>query len=224
MTDVMPVLAPDVVTRAAADLESASAVDIVRWGVEQVGGDLVVMTSFQDAVLVDVAVQADPGVRIAFLDTQYHFPETWAFVETVKARYAGLNLEIVEPRVAPDDRWKTDLEGCCGVRKVEPLERALADRPAWVTGLRRADSPLRAKTPVVDVDRRGKLKLNPLATWSDDDLAAYVAERDLPEHPLLASGFRSIGCWPCTRATRPGEDPRAGRWSGSGKTECGLHL
>lgn len=218
------VLDADAVARAAAELETATAVEVVRWGVERCGDDLVVLTSFQDAVLVDVAVQADPDVRIAFLDTQYHFPETWAFVDTVRERYPGMDLEVVAPRVEPDERWRTDVDGCCGVRKVEPLERVLADRGAWVSGVRRADSPLRASTPVVALDRRGKLKLNPLATWSDEQMADYVAARDLPQHPLQAHGFLSIGCWPCTRAVRPGEDPRAGRWSGTGKSECGLHL
>lgn len=218
------VLDADAVARAAAELETATAVEVVRWGVERCGDDLVVLTSFQDAVLIDVALRADPGVRIAFLDTQYHFPETWAFVDTVRERYPGMDLEVVTPRVEPDERWRTDVDGCCGVRKVEPLERVLADRGAWVSGVRRADSPLRASTPVVALDRRGKLKLNPLATWSDEQMADYVAARDLPQHPLQAHGFLSIGCWPCTRAVRPGEDPRAGRWSGTGKSECGLHL
>ena len=218
-----PALEQDIAA-VAAELESAPAVDIVRWGVERFGDGLVVLTSFQDAVLVDVAVQADPDVRIAFLDTQYHFPETWEYVDTVRERYPGLNLEVVTPEVEPDERWRTDIDGCCHVRKVEPLERVLADRSAWVTGVRRVDSPLRATTPVVTVDRRGKVKLNPLATWTDEQLAAYVAERDLPVHPLQPLGFLSIGCWPCTRAVRPGEDPREGRWSGTGKSECGLHL
>lgn len=218
------VLDADAVARAAAELETATAVEVVRWGVERCGDDLVVLTSFQDAVLIDVALRADPGVRIAFLDTQYHFPETWAFVDTVRERYPGMDLEVVAPRVEPDERWRTDVDGCCGVRKVEPLERVLADRGAWVSGVRRADSPLRASTPVVALDRRGKLKLNPLATWSDEQMADYVAAHDLPQHPLQAHGFLSIGCWPCTRAVRPGEDPRAGRWSGTGKSECGLHL
>jgi phosphoadenosine phosphosulfate reductase len=123
-----------------------------------------------------------------------------------------------------DDRWKIDTDGCCAARKVAPLEEALAGRDAWMSGLRRADDPSRAETPIVSRDRRGLVKVNPLATWSDADVDAYVAEHDVVTNPLLQRGYPSIGCWPCTRPVGPGEDARAGRWSGSTKTECGLHL
>jgi phosphoadenosine phosphosulfate reductase len=131
----------------------------------------------------------------------------------------------VHPRAdAEPDQWRTDTAACCHARKVEPLQRALAGRAAWVTGLRRADSFNRRSTPVVHVDEaRGVTKINPLATWTDADVEAYTVEHDLPRHPLADRGYASIGCWPCTRPVGPGEPARAGRWAGTDKSECGLH-
>jgi phosphoadenosine phosphosulfate reductase len=165
-----------------------------------------------------------PALEVVFLDTQYHFPETLQYMDEVRRRY-DMDLRIVRPRVAPDERWRTDLDDCCTVRKIEPLDRALSGRTAWMSGLRRADSASRAATPVVGTDeRRGLVKVNPLAGWSDADVGRYAAERGLPAHPLASRGFASVGCWPCTRAVAPGEGARAGRWEGTEKTECGLHL
>jgi phosphoadenosine phosphosulfate reductase len=210
-------------TAAAEALETASAADVVRWAWDRYGSSLVVTSSFQDSVLIDVVASVAPRTEVVFLDTQYHFPETLAYVEQVRERY-GLNLRVVRPRVAADDRWRDDPDGCCQVRKVEPLRRALAGKSAWVTGLRRADGPTRASIPVVGHDARtGTVKVNPLATWSDDDVADYVRRRELLVHPLTSQGYASIGCWPCTRPVDDGDDPRAGRWPGMGKTECGLH-
>ncbi len=210
---------------AVADmLEAAPAVDIVRWASDRYGDDLVMTASFQDCVLIDVVAGIAPGTEVVFLDTGYHFDETLGYLAKVRDRYE-LNLRVVGPELPPDRRWQTDPDGCCQARKVDPLRRALADKAAWLSGLRRADNPLRAGVSVVGYDDVcGAVKINPLATWSDDDIAAYVAERELPVHPLRAQGYTSIGCWPCTRPTLPGEDPREGRWSGSAKTECGLHL
>jgi len=130
----------------------------------------------------------------------------------------------MEPLVAPDDLWQIDTDECCAMRKVEPLARALEGKQAWMTGLRRVEAPTRAKTPIVHLDvGRGIVKVNPLATWTDDDIAAYKRDHDLPEHPLAAQGYPSIGCWPCTRPVKDGDDPRSGRWIDSGKMECGLH-
>jgi len=125
----------------------------------------------------------------------------------------------------PDNRWQTDIEGCCHVRKVEPLNRAVAGKQAWITGIRRADGPTRANAPVAAYDLgRGLVKVNPLAAFTDDDMALYLQLHELPAHPLADKGYASIGCWPCTRPVAPGEDKRAGRWSGAAKTECGLHV
>lgn len=209
----------------SARLEHATAGAAVTWARERFGDGLVIAGSFQDAVLIDVAEKAAPGIEVVFLDTQYHFAETLWFVEEVRRRY-DLNLRVVHPLedVRPDNRWQVDVEGCCGVRKVEPLNRALAGKAAWITGLRRADAPTRAGAPVVSWDAaRHMVKINPLAAWTDDDVARYIVEHDLPVNPLTERGFPSVGCWPCTRPVAPGEDPRAGRWSGQDKTECGLH-
>jgi len=219
-----PVFDPDELARISPHFETAAPSSIVAWAVEHFGDDIILASSFQDTVLIDIAVSVKPDIEVLFLDTQYHFPETLEFVETVRSRY-DLNLKVVEPLVEPDDRWRVDLEGCCGVRKVEPLVRGLAGRQAWITGLRRADAPTRAKAPIVGWDvGRGLVQVNPLATWTAEDHEGYVAERELPINPLSERGYPSIGCWPCTRPVAPGEDPRAGRWAGSAKTECGLHL
>ncbi|MBA2625094.1 MAG: phosphoadenylyl-sulfate reductase [Acidimicrobiia bacterium] len=212
------------IAAAALALEGAPAEEIVAWAAGRFGSGLALTASFQDCVLIDLAVGVVPDLSVVFLDTQYHFPETLAYVEHVRERY-DLDLVVSRPRVGLDDRWRSDLDGCCAVRKIEPLDRALVGRSAWMSGLRRDEAPARAGTQVVARDeRRGLVKVNPLATWSDDDVAHYAAERDLPVHPLLASGYRSIGCWPCTTPVAAGADPRAGRWAASEKTECGLHL
>ena len=180
--------------------------------------------SFQDCVLIDIVYRTVPDVEVAFLDTQYHFAETLWYVEQVKARY-GLNLNVIRPDRDPDDLWHNDPDACCRARKVEPMRRALAGKAAWMSGLRRAESPARAETPLVSYDvSRGLVKVNPIATWSDSDVAGYVKDHDLPVHPLTERGYDSIGCWPCTRPVGDGEDARAGRWAGLDKTECGLHL
>jgi phosphoadenosine phosphosulfate reductase len=219
-------IAVDELAERSAAFETAHPREVVAWVWDRYGTGAALTSSFEDAVLLDVVAEAAPGLPVVFLDTQYHFAETWWYVEELQRRY-GLNLELVRPRddVRPDNRWQIDVEGCCGVRKVEPLERALSGRAAWLTGIRRADGPTRADSPILSWDARRQLvKVNPLATWSDADVEAYTAERDLLRHPLTDKGYASIGCWPCTRPVAPGEDRRAGRWSGLDKTECGLHL
>jgi phosphoadenosine phosphosulfate reductase len=205
------------------ELELLPASEAVRWAWERFGDAAVLAASFQDCVLIDVAMQVAPRMEIVFLDTQYHFAETLWYVEQVKQRY-DLDLRVVEPLVAPDDLWMVDPDSCCEMRKVEPLARALRGKEAWLTGLRRDEAPTRAEAPIVSYDvGRGLVKVNPLAPWSRDDVEGYIADRGLPEHPLKAKGYPSIGCWPCTNPVRNGEDPRAGRWTGRGKLECGLH-
>jgi phosphoadenosine phosphosulfate reductase len=164
-----------------------------------------------------------PGIEVVFLDTQYHFPETLTTAERVRKRYA-LELRVLTPDREPDDLWRTDTDACCDVRKVQPMARHLAGRTAWMSGLRRAESEARRDAAIVERDRRGLVKINPLASWADADVDAYIAEHDVPVNPLLFDGYPSIGCWPCTRRVEAGEDARSGRWAGSSKTECGLHL
>ena len=209
--------------RVSAELERKPAGAAVKWAWERFGTGVLVAASFQDTVLIDVAVKAVPEIEFVFLDTQYHFAETTWFVDTVRKRY-DLNLTIMEPLVEPDDLWQIDQNECCAIRKVEPLARALAGKQAWMTGLRRTEAATRAKAAIVHLDLgRGVVKINPLAPWTDLDVDGYAHDNDLLVHPLKTRGYPSIGCWPCTRPVREGEDPRAGRWAGSGKTVCGLH-
>lgn len=207
----------------SATFEATPADEIVRWAVDAFGTSLCLAASMADAVLIDVATRVDPSIEVVFLDTQYHFPETLATAKRVQERYK-LELRVLTPDREPDDLWRTDTAGCCDARKVQPMARHLAKRSAWMSGLRRAESDERRAAPIVERDSRGLVKINPLATWTDDQVDAYIAERDVPVNPLLFDGYPSIGCWPCTQRVAAGEDPRSGRWAGSSKTECGLHL
>jgi phosphoadenosine phosphosulfate reductase len=159
---------------------------------------------------------------VLFLDTGFHFPETLDYVERVRRHY-DLNLRVLTP--GPEaEAWPCGSERCCELRKVAPLDAALQGRQAWMTGLKRADSLTRAAAPIVAWDEARRLvKVNPIATWTEDDVNNYQADHRLPIHPLVPRGYLSIGCAPTTRPVAPGEDPRAGRWAGSTKTECGLH-
>jgi phosphoadenosine phosphosulfate reductase len=206
----------------AAGFESAPATRVIRWAVETFGTDLCLTASMTDAVLIDLAVSVDPGIEIVFIDTQYHFQETLDTVDAVRRRYHP-NLRILSTERERDDLWRRDTDACCQARKVVPLDQALAGKRAWMSGLRRVDTDGRAATPIVQRDRRGLVKINPIASWTDDDVAGYIADHDVIVNPLIARGYPSIGCWPCTRAVQIGEDARAGRWSDSDKTECGLH-
>jgi phosphoadenosine phosphosulfate reductase len=207
----------------SASFESRPAADVVEWAVANFGDELCLTTSLTDAVLVDVALSVDPSVEVVFIDTGFHFPETMDILEEVKRRYSP-NLRVLRSSKPLDDLWRRDTDACCAVRKVAQLDEALDGKRAWMSGLRRADAPNRATTPIIQRDRRGLVKINPLANWSDEYVDRYIAERNVPVNPLVAQGFPSVGCWPCTRAIAEGEDPRAGRWSGTSKTECGLHL
>ena len=206
----------------SSNLESAPASEIVAWAVDTFGDGLCLAASMADAVLIDVATRVHPSIEVVFLDTQYHFPETLATADRVKKRYK-LELRVLTPDRDPDDLWRTDTDACCDARKVQPMARHLATRSAWMSGLRRTESDSRRDAAIVAHDSRGLVKINPLATWSDSQVDAYIAEHDVPVNPLLFDGYPSIGCWPCTRRVEAGEDARAGRWAGSSKTECGLN-
>ena len=207
-----------------ASFETAHPSEILRWAGERFGEDLVVTASFGDAVLAHLVSRALPDAEIILLDTGYLFAETMWFAEQLRDEL-GINLRIVGPPPdAEPNLWQRDTTACCAVRKVAPLAEVLAGKRAWVTGLRRADSPTRAEAPIVHYDAlRDVIKINPLATWTDAQVDHYRAVELLPENPLTELGYPSIGCWPCTRPVREGDDPRAGRWAGSDKTECGLH-
>jgi phosphoadenosine phosphosulfate reductase len=211
------------VAKQSDAFETAPAGLIVAWAVERFGPRLAMASSFQDAVLIDIAVQVDPDIEVIFLDTGSHFPETLAYVETVRQRY-DLNLTVTQP-AAGADQWPCGTAQCCEYRKVRPLKQALGGKEAWVTGLKRVDAPTRRDAPIVSYDDAwGLVKVNPLATWTDQDVTGYAADHGIPEHPLVSRGYLSIGCAPTTRPVGAGEDPRAGRWADSDKVECGLHL
>jgi phosphoadenosine phosphosulfate reductase len=217
--------------QAGRDLEEASALDILKWAAETFGPRFCVTSSMEDAVVAHLASRAMPGVDVVFLDTGYHFPETIGTRDAVEA-VMDVNLITLTPRqtVAEQDaEYGTELHDrnpdlCCALRKVKPLEEGLTAYDAWATGLRRDESPTRANTPVVGWDeKRQKVKISPIARWTQEDVDAYVAEHGVLTNTLLMDGYASVGCAPCTRRVVEGEDARAGRWAGRGKTECGLH-
>jgi len=217
--------------RAVLELTDASAEEILRWAAEEFGGGLAVTASMQDTVLVHLASKALPGIDVLFLETGYHFIETIGTADAVEAVYDVtlrrlLPLQTVAQQDAQygKDLFARDPDLCCAMRKVAPLNKALNGYEAWATGVRRAESPIRAGTPVVQFDpKRGKVKFAPLAAWSDDDVAAYITRNNVLVNPLLGPDYPSIGCEPCTRRVLPGQDSRAGRWAGLAKTECGIN-
>ncbi len=213
---------PDELASLSADFEGAPAHEIVEWAVGEFGPYLSLASSMTDAVLIDLAVRVDPAIEVVFIDTGYHFPETLETVEVVRRRY-GLNLRMLTVAPHAEELWRIDPENCCSAVKVGQLDRALAGRAAWLSGVRRAESESRAHTAILTHDLRGLVKVNPLAAWTDRQVDEYIERHDVVVNPLVAQGYPSIGCMPCT--TRAGvDDPRAGRWAGSTKTECGLHL
>jgi phosphoadenosine phosphosulfate reductase len=203
---------------------------------DRLAGELAVVSSFgaESAVLLHLVASIDPATPVLFLETGKHFSETIAYRDLLVERLGLTNLIVVQPEaavVAAKDenglRWSWDPDGCCEIRKVEPLARELLHYDASITGRKGFQSSTRAGLPRFEVDRtdaQGRLKINPLASWSKDELEAYFAEHDLPAHPLVAQGYPSIGCAPCTSKVAPGEDPRSGRWKGWDKTECGIHV
>ncbi len=223
-----------IATAAGRDLEEASAQDVLRWAAETFGRRFCVTSSMEDAVVAHLASAVFPGVDVVFLDTGYHFAETIGTRDAVAA-VMPVNVITLTPlqSVAEQDaRYGPDLHDrdpdlCCSLRKVEPLNRGLGGYDAWATGLRRDESPTRADTPVVAWDaRRRKVKIAPIARWTQEDVDAYVAANGVLLNPLLWEGYTSVGCSPlsCTRKPVEGEEGRAGRWADSGKTECGIHL
>jgi phosphoadenosine phosphosulfate reductase len=218
--------------RGARELgPDATAQQVLAWAAETFGNRMIVASNMQDAVLVELAAKARPGVDILFLDTGYHFAETIGTRDAVETVY---DVRIVnatpEHTVAEQDSllgkdlFARDPNRCCALRKVAPLQNTLAGYDAWVTGVRRVEAPTRANTPLVTYDEKfGLVKINPIAAWSDEEMDAYIAEHNVLVNPLVAEGYPSIGCAPCTAKPAPGADKRSGRWAGTGKIECGLH-
>ncbi|WP_426564938.1 phosphoadenylyl-sulfate reductase [Angustibacter sp. McL0619] len=222
----------DRVQEAARALDGAPALEIVRWAVEATGGNIAVAGSMQDSVTSHLVSQVRPGVDVLFLDTGYHFRETLRMRDRVQGQL-DVNVVDVLPKqtVAEQDAeygprlHDRDPGLCCFLRKVAPLAEALAPYDAWVTGLRREESATRANTPVVSWDdKHDMIKVCPLATWTADDVENYQVEHGLLRNALVLQGYSSIGCAPCTRRVDPGADPRSGRWAGTDKVECGIHI
>jgi phosphoadenosine phosphosulfate reductase len=208
------------VRAAPPDVESLSAREVLAHVVEQFHPRLYVACSFQKeaAVILDLLLGIEPGARVFTLDTGVLFPETYETWRRIEERY-GISIDVYRGEWI-DGLWLRDPDACCGMRKVEPLERALAGVDAWITGLRREQSPARAGTPKLAPDERGKVKCAPLADWSERDVWRYIHQHELIYHPLHDRGYESIGC---THCTVPGGG-REGRWAGTDKIECGLHL
>ncbi len=195
-------------------------------------GRIALVSSFgaESVVLLDMVATIAPSTPVLLNETGMLFPETLEYQRTVSQQLGLSNVQLVRPTrqrlaaVDPDDMLhRFDTDACCNLRKREPLKRALAPFDAWITGRKRFQNSLRAELEPVERDDDGKMKINPLAGWDAQDLNDYIERHDLPRHPLVAQGYPSIGCEPCTSRVAPGEDPRAGRWRGSEKTECGIH-
>ena len=221
----------ELAARGAAELDGAGAEELLAWTDQHFGTDYVVASNMQDAVLVDLAAKVRPGVDVLFLDTGYHFAETIGTRDAVESVY---NIRVVnvtpEHTVAEQDRlsgkdlFARDPAECCRLRKVLPLRSTLGNYAAWVTGIRRVESPTRAQAPLIGFDEAfGLVKVNPLAAWTDEDMQNYIETHGVLVNPLVAEGYPSIGCAPCTAKPVEGADPRSGRWQGLAKTECGLH-
>jgi phosphoadenosine phosphosulfate reductase len=213
-------------------LRNASPAEVIAMALQTVGRErLAVVSSFgtQSAALLKVMADVDPAIPVVFLDTGWLFEETLAYRDTLIATLGLRNVRSIKPlqetlsREDPErELWFSDPDACCRIRKVEPLARALAPFSAWINGRKRFQGGLRAEMPVVEVDGI-RLKFNPFANVSREDIEAIYAQAKLPPHPLQASGYLSVGCMPCTSRTSPDEDARAGRWRGRAKTECGIH-
>jgi len=226
MTDLRELAA-----RGAAELDGAGAEQLLAWTDRHFAGRYVIASNMQDAALVHLAAKIRPGVDVLFLDTGYHFAETIGTRDAVAQVY-GVTVVNVTPEhtVAEQDRlmgkdlFSRDPGECCRLRKVVPLRASLRPYAAWVTGIRRVESPTRADAPLISFDEAfGLVKINPLAAWTDEDLQNYIDANGVLVNPLVDEGYPSIGCAPCTTKPAEGAGPRSGRWQGVAKTECGLH-
>ncbi|MEV4317925.1 phosphoadenylyl-sulfate reductase [Actinocrispum sp. NPDC049592] len=222
----------DLAEAASGQLANATAAEALEWTARTFGDNWILASNMQDAVLIDLAVKAKPDFDVLFLETGYHFPETIGLRDAVAATYSGINIINAAPdkTVAEQDAesgprlYEREPDRCCAMRKVVPLRRTLANYDAWVTGVRRVDAPTRANTPIVQWDERNNLvKVNPIAPWTDEEFRRYIDENGILENLLVAEGYLSIGCAPCTAKVAPGADARSGRWAGKNKIECGLH-
>jgi phosphoadenosine phosphosulfate reductase len=220
------------IQQLAEEFESRTPQEILQWAFAEFGDDIAMSSSFQtqSMPLLHMATRLKPDLRIFFLDTGYHFWESLIFLVRVASDW---QLNVVD--LNRDSRWDVfvrqnlrnlpldDPNLCCYIHKVQPMQKAVAGLRAWITGIRRDQTDVRAQAKILEVQEDGLVKVNPLLNWTKADVAAYIEAHNLPSHPLTAKGYRSIGCAPCTVAVGAGDSDRAGRWAGRGKTECGLH-
>ena len=220
------------VTEAQDALAEAPAEDVIRWATDTFGDRICITSSMSDAVVIHLASRVKPGIDVVFLDTGYHFAETIGTRDAVEAVYPVNVINVTPSRtVAEQDAelgprlYGRNPDLCCYLRKVVPLEQALGPYDAWITGVRREETSARSDTKVVEWnERRQMVKVNPIVGWTQDQVDAYIAEHGVLVNPLVYDGYPSIGCATCTARVEAGADPRSGRWTGTGKTECGIHL
>jgi phosphoadenosine phosphosulfate reductase len=232
----MPLFDAKALAEKSAQLEGKPAQEILAWALAEYAPRVGISTAFgvEGCALIDMAVKLDPKVQVFTVDTDFLFPETYELMTRISERY-GIEIKRVKGTVSKDEQerqygvalWDRNSDACCALRKVEPTQRAVADLDAWFAGLRRDQSKTRAHIALLErydhEDGTPLVKVNPLASWTRNDTWKYVMSHDVPYNPLLDQGYKSIGCWPCTRPVESGADERAGRWAGSGKTECGIH-
>lgn len=222
----------DIVESAAAALEGAATLEVIRWAAATFGDRICLTSSMSDAALIHLVSKVKPGIDVLFVDTGYHFAETVGTRDAVEAVYPVNVIDVTPSRTVEEQEaalgprlFGRNPDLCCHLRKVEPLGRALEGYMAWFSGIRRDETASRRDRRVVEWDRkRGMVKVNPILDWSQDDMDNYIEDNGVLVNPLHHDGYPSIGCAPCTRPVAPGEDPRSGRWAGMGKTECGIHL
>ena len=222
-----------VIEELAIRFASASPKEIIREALRLVP-DMTLACSFgaEDMVLLDMLMKENPNANVFYLDTDVLFEETYELRDEAVRKYGIPNLRQIRPRLTlaeqaakhGDELWKREPNTCCDIRKVQPLTQVLTEYPGWMSGIRRDQAPTRANSQVFEIDTKfGLVKVNPLAFWTEDEVWNYIRQNDVPYNPLHDEGYPSIGCLHCTRAVKPGEDARAGRWAGFEKTECGLH-
>ena len=218
--------------RLSAQFGSGGALDILEEAIiRQFPEKIALVSSFgaESAALLHLVSKIDPATPVIFLDTGKHFAQTLSYRKNLARRLGLTNVRDIQPATAnletddPNgDLWKSDPDACCTVRKVRPLSNVLGEFDAWITGRKQFHGGGRASLPVFEASEP-HIKVNPIVRWSKADIEAYAAQHDLPAHPLVAQGYPSIGCWPCTHPASDADDPRAGRWRGAAKTECGIH-
>jgi phosphoadenosine phosphosulfate reductase len=227
------VAAKEKIDAVQAEAERWSAEEILRWGLGEFSPHAAIASSFgaEDVALIDIAARVRPDIRVFTLDTDFLFAETYELIGQLEKKY-GIRVERVKSLLTPEKQaelhgpklWTIDPNKCCELRKVEPLKAKLAELTAWATGIRRDQAPTRANAKKIEWDEKfGLVKMNPLADWTWENVWEYIRDHNVPYNPLHEQNYPSIGCTYCTRQVQPGEDPRAGRWSGFAKKECGLH-